>query len=133
MGIGMFGLQGSPPLCPQPRVQRFRDRFAKGRLTLVGWVVEHAPNGCTIPDDFAGSRLLFGGLQTSANLANGAAITSDPFKDLTNDASFFQHNLKVRLSGTFVFGDIAIAVGSATQHAHFPHLCSMPLATPTAL
>ena len=133
MGIRMFGLQGSPPLRSQSRTQRLNHRFAKGCLAFVSRIVEHPANRGTVPDRFASSGLLLGCFQTTTNLSNGAPISSDPLKDLTDDTCLFPHNLKAGLSGPFLFGDIAIAVGSSTQHTHLANLCSMPLSSPAPL
>src|SRR5690348_6830667 len=130
MGISMFGLQGPSPLRSQSRMQRLNHRFAKGCLTFVSRIVEHPANGGTVPDRFARSGPLLGCFQTTTNLSNGAPISSDPLKDLTDDTCLFPHNLKAGLSGPFLFGDIAISIGSSSQHAHLCDLCSMPLAAP---
>src|SRR5712691_8907481 len=133
MGISMFGLQGPPPLRSQSRTQRLNHRFAKGCLAFVSRIVEHPANRGTVPDRFASSSLLLVCFQTTTNLSNGAPISSDPLKDLTDDTCLFPHNLKACLSGPFLFGDITIPIRCSSQHAHFSDLRSMPLAAPTAL
>src|SRR5205085_663746 len=114
MGIGVFGLQGPPPLCSQARTQRLNYRFAKGCFPLVSRIVEHPANGGTVPDRFASSSLLLGGFQATTNLSNGAPISSDPLKDLTDYTRLFPHNLKAGLSGPFLFRDIAISIWGST-------------------
>ncbi len=133
MGVGVFGLQRSPSLRSQARMQWLNHRFAKGCLALVGGIVKHAANGGTIPDRFAGSCPFLSCFQTATNLSNGTPISSDPLKDLANHSGLFPLNLKAGLSRAFLFGDIAIPVGSTPQHTHLPDLCSMPLATPAPL
>src|SRR5712691_102184 len=133
MRVGVFGLQRPPPLRSQSRTQRLNHRFAKGGLTFVRRVVKHTSNGGTVPDCLAGSGSFLRRFQTATNLSNGAPISSDPLKDLANHAGLLPHNLKASLSSSLLFGDIAIAVRSSTQHAHLSDLCSMPLASPTPL
>src|SRR5512135_20146 len=114
MGIGMFGLQRPPPLRPQTRTQWFNRRFAKGCFALVGRVFEHAANGGAVPHRFARSGPLLGRFQTTTNLSNGAPISSDPLKDLTDHTCLFPHNLKTGLPGTLLFSDIAIPIGGSS-------------------
>ena len=129
----MFGLQAAPSLCSQARTQWLNHGFAKGCFTLVGRVVKHAANRGTVPDGFASSGPFFGRFQTTTNLSNATAISSDPLKDLTNHSGLLPDHLKVGLSSSLLFADIAIAVRSPGEHADLPDLRPMPLASATTL
>ena len=133
MGGGVFGLQVPPPLRSQARLERLNHCFAKGCLAFVSRIVEHPANRGTVPDRFAISSLLLRCFQTTTNLSNGAPISSDPLKDLADDTCLFPYNFKAGLSGPFLFRDIAIPIQSSSQHTYLSDLCSMPLASPTAL
>src|SRR6266700_1763402 len=133
MRIGMFGLQRSASLGSQARSQRFNGGFAKGCFTLVRRVFEHATNGGTIPNGFAGSCLFFRRFQAATNLTNGTAISSHPLKDLANHPRFFPDHLKAGLSISVLFADITIAIGCPREDTHLANLRSMPFAAPTPL
>lgn len=100
---------------------------------MSGRIVEHASNGRAIPGRFAGSCPLLCSLQATTNLADGAAISSDPLKHLANDPCLLPYNLEAGFPGPFLFGGRAIAIRSSPQHTHLANLRSMPFATPTPL
>jgi hypothetical protein len=94
-------------------------------------IFEDAPDRGAIPHGFPGPGLLLGCIQAALDLSNGTAVSSYPFKDLTDHTRFLQHDLETSLSSAFPFADIAVSIGSAGEDAHVAHLSGMSFASPT--
>src|SRR6516162_6767166 len=112
----------------EARTDRRPSGFAKRGFAFVGGVVQHIPDGLVIPVRFARARPDACLMETATHRVDRAAFLADPRKHLLHHACFVPHDSKTRISATFLFGHIPVAVRGMAQDTDMPRLRGVPLA-----
>jgi hypothetical protein len=123
-----------PRLCriaslgPQTRSHRPIAGLAVGGHPLVRGVLQHAPDGRTIPPGFPRRRgnALF--LQPAADFLHRESVPAHPDKDLPDHADLLQNDLVGGMTIGHSSTDIAIPIVSAPEHIDRAVTCGVQLA-----
>ena len=105
----------------------------KAALAFVRRIVEHAARWWHDPRPFCRFVSAPWRLPDDDEPLQWSSDLVRPIKDLADDACLFPARSQSWLLQPLLVRDIAIPIRSSTKHTHLSDLCSMPLATPTAL
>jgi hypothetical protein len=104
-----------------------------GGSTLIRRVLQNVPHSLPGPNSLSSRGYCTCFLQLAAHFSQGAAVASDPGKNLLNYSCLFSHWFEPGLTSAFPNRDIAVSEWSVGHHVERSALCGMLFATSAPL